>query len=130
MGRSFEAGVLRLHEDVLALRQRPSRGVPRDARDRGTERPSRLVLGAGQMGREAALAQTERAARTPENPDGCRPLGAFRPLRIVARGGLRDRVRDGPNGVLTSYPESFRLAPVAHPTGCVYSCKELRWAAL
>ena len=43
-----------VHEVVLALRQRARAGLPGDARDRRPQRPAGPVLGAGEVGGEAA----------------------------------------------------------------------------
>jgi len=52
-GDAEQGGVLRLHDDVLPLRQRRAAGVPQPARDDRAARLPGAVLGAGQVGGEA-----------------------------------------------------------------------------
>ena len=92
VGEPQRRRVLRVHEGLFALRQRQGGRLSRDAGDRRPQRPASLVLGARQMGREAArgekgLAPTADADR--DERGALRPIGA---LRIVAGGGFHHRV--------------------------------------
>ena len=64
VGRPARARRVRAHEGVLALRQRARRRLPRAARDDRAQRPARAVLGAGEVGREAARARRRRTTRS------------------------------------------------------------------
>ena len=64
-GNPNEPGVLRVHEVVLALRQRAGAGVSGHAGDGGAQRSAGGVLGAGQVGGAA-----------PDAPDGRHPAPA------------------------------------------------------
>src|ERR1700682_1318841 len=60
----------------------------------GLNDPRVSYWGPAKWGPQAARAHPGGASRAAEDPDGCRPLRAFGPLRIVAGGGVRRRVRD------------------------------------
>src|SRR5437660_5051337 len=122
MGRPRRPRVLRLHEELLALRQRASGGLPGGARHRGAQRPASAVLGAGEVGSEAALDDAELAPNPSQDRPRVRPLGPFRPIRILARGGIRIGLRGlhARPRILTWWMAASTLGPSPHPSGCVY----------
>jgi oligopeptidase B len=71
---------VRLHEILLALRQRRGDRLPAYAGDGRAERPARGVLGAGQVGRPAARQQDRSESAAAENEYEHQPLWRIRPL--------------------------------------------------
>ncbi len=84
VGRPQRRRVLRVHQDVLALRKHQAGQLPRAARDRRAQRPARPVLGAREMGREAAHRRAGGAPDPAEDAHGLRAFGTVGSLRVVA----------------------------------------------
>ncbi|MDZ7643415.1 MAG: prolyl oligopeptidase family serine peptidase [Woeseiaceae bacterium] len=121
VGRSAQAGLLRLHSVLLAVRQRERTGLPAHA---GHDRPARLpgaVLGTGEMGRQAARSQDgrqpavaeDRHAGGAQRQDGALPeargYGAL--LHVRALAGRHTRMNPGtrPEGYM-SMLQTARIA--------------------
>ena len=80
---------------LRALRERDRAGLSVNLRDGGAHRPARDLLGAGQVGGEAAAAQGRRQPAATAHQHGGRPRRRLRPLPPVGGGGdgLRLRAR-------------------------------------
>ena len=98
VGQPQRQGVLRLHAVVLALRQRRGQGVSPHA---GDHRPARFpgaVLGAGQMGGQAARRQDRPQSAAAEDQHGRRARRRVRALQALSRDRPRIRLPAGSGG--------------------------------
>ena len=98
VGQPQREGVLRVHAVLLALRPGRGQGLPQPPRH---DRPARLpgpVLGARQVGREAARDEDGHEPAADQDRHGSRPRRRLRTGRPLPRHRVRVRVPGGPGG--------------------------------
>src|SRR5689334_7619015 len=96
-------GGVRLHPQLLALRQCVGAGVSADADHRRPHRSARDILGTGEVGREAARQQDRPELIVPEDQHGRGSRRQVRPLGQAARSRRDLRLHpDGDGGGLSS----------------------------
>ena len=88
VGQPEQEGGLRLHDEVLALRQHQGAALPVDAGARVAERQPGAVLGRREVRGEAAGHQDRHQPAAAEDQHGRRPRRRLGPLRRAARDGV------------------------------------------